>query len=118
MISDALEREQALDPTRSFIVDAPAGSGKTGVLIQRYLRLLGGVERPESVVAITFTRKAADEIRERVQTALRDADQDSSLEEDEYEKRLGELARGVLKRDREKHWNLLHDPSRLQIQTI
>ncbi|MGI8961210.1 MAG: UvrD-helicase domain-containing protein [Bryobacteraceae bacterium] len=118
MISDELEREKALDPTCSFIVEAPAGSGKTGVLIQRYLRLLGGVERPESVVAITFTRKAAGEIKDRVLKALRDANQDSAAEEDEYEKSLRELAHGVLKRDREKHWNLLDDPSRLQIQTI
>jgi ATP-dependent helicase/nuclease subunit A len=117
MICDELEREQALDPTRSFIVEAPAGSGKTGVLIQRYLRLLGGVERPESVVAITFTRKAAGEIKDRVLTTLRDADQDSALE-DAYEKRLRELARAVLRRDHENHWNLPDDPSRLQIQTI
>jgi ATP-dependent helicase/nuclease subunit A len=117
MICDELEREQALDPARSFIVEAPAGSGKTGVLIQRYLRLLSGVERPESVVAITFTRKAAGEIKERVLTALRDADHESTLE-NTYEKRLRELARAVLRRDHEYHWNLLDDPSRLQIQTI
>ncbi|MGI9073446.1 MAG: UvrD-helicase domain-containing protein [Bryobacteraceae bacterium] len=117
MISDELEREKALDPSRSFIVEAPAGSGKTGVLIQRYLRLLGGVERPESVVAITFTRKAAGEIKDRVLTALRDAGQELALE-DAYEKRLRELARAVLRRDHEYHWNLLDDPSPLHIQTI
>jgi ATP-dependent helicase/nuclease subunit A len=117
MISDEVQRQQALDPTRSFIVEAPAGSGKTGVLIQRYLRLLSVVERPESVVAITFTRKAAGEIKDRVLITLREADQDSAVEGD-YEKRLRELALGVLKRDREKHWNLLEDSSRLQIQTI
>ncbi|MFL6354894.1 MAG: UvrD-helicase domain-containing protein [Bryobacteraceae bacterium] len=117
MICDEREREQALDPARSVIIEAPAGSGKTGVLIQRYLRLLSGVERPESVVAITFTRKAAGEIKDRVLTTLRESGQDSALE-DTYEKRLRELARAVLRRDRERHWNLLGDPSRLQIQTI
>jgi ATP-dependent helicase/nuclease subunit A len=119
MISDERERERALDPARSFIVEAPAGSGKTGVLIQRYLRLLSVVERPESVVAITFTRKAAGEIKERVLAALQQANQDLALEQaDEFQKRLRELARGVLQRDREKHWRLLEDSSRLQIQTI
>ena len=37
---DFAERRRALDPAHSFIVQAPAGSGKTGLLIQRYLKLL------------------------------------------------------------------------------
>jgi ATP-dependent exoDNAse (exonuclease V) beta subunit len=68
--ADTAAREAALDPTRSFIVQAPAGSGKTTVLAQRYLQLLGHVAQPEEVLAITFTRKATGELRQRVLGAL------------------------------------------------
>lgn len=116
MTPDQAQREAALDPARSFIVEAPAGSGKTSILVQRYLRLLSTVERPEAVVAMTFTRKAAAEMRDRVLSAFEECEHAEMMNERQGKTRA--LARAVLDLDRKLQWNLRTDTSRLQIQTI
>ncbi len=116
-IPDHAQRHDALDPQRSFIVQAPAGSGKTELLIQRYLRLLSTVEHAEEIIAVTFTRKAAGEMRERVLHALNDA-QSGREPGSPHEALTLELAGAALSRDRSLGWNLSENPSRLRIQTI
>ena len=117
MITDAAQRAAALDAEASCIVQAPAGSGKTGLLIQRYLRLLAGVERPEEILAITFTRKAAAEMRRRVLQALDGAAADSPVEDDN-QRLTRSLAQAALRRDAQQGWRLRENAARLRIQTI
>ena len=117
-VVDARERVAALDPARSCIVQAPAGSGKTGLLIQRVLRLLATVERPEEVLAITFTRKAAAEMRRRVLQALGEAARDAPMPAEANARLTRELAAAALAHDRERGWRLLENPARLRVQTI
>lgn len=117
VVVDALEREAAIDPNASFCVSAPAGSGKTELLIQRYLGLLSRVARPEQVLAITFTRKAAAEMRERVIEALQAARQGEPCAS-AHEQVTRELAQQALAADDRGKWYLVRDISRLNIKTI
>ncbi len=71
--ADWRERKQGRDPHCSYIVQAPAGSGKTELLTQRMLGLLARVENPEEIVAITFTRKSAAEMSHRLVSHLQAA---------------------------------------------
>ncbi|AXA71438.1 nuclease [Achromobacter insolitus] len=113
---DHVARADALDPTRSFLVQAPAGSGKTELLTDRILALLATVNRPEEIVAITFTRKAASEMHARVLSKLRrglDAPPEAM-----HERRSWDLARAALARNEAQGWHLLDHPARLAIRTI
>lgn len=114
---DIAARDRALDPNTSFIVQAPAGSGKTTLLVARYLVLLARVNAPEEVLAVTFTRKAANEMRGRVIDALalgRKADPPEST----GARLLWQLGQAALARDEDLGWNLERNPARLRIQTI
>ena len=116
---DAAARARALDAAHSFIVRAPAGSGKTELLTQRVLALLALADAPEEVVAITFTRKAAAEMKDRLLEALAQAASSNSLKPIKPHHALTlHLAQQVLARDRELDWQLAANPARLRVQTI
>jgi len=116
-IVDATQRATAINPTGSFCVSAPAGSGKTELLIQRYLCLLSRVARPEQVLAITFTRKAAAEMRERVVEALQGAGRGDRCDT-AHQQVTRNLAEQALAADARGDWHLVRDISRLNIKTI
>ena len=114
---DLQARQAALNPAESFIVQAPAGSGKTELLIQRYLRVLSLVNAPEEIVAITFTRKAAAEMRDRIINAFEQASSQQVALEGASEL-TQQLVKDVIARDRQQGWQLFDNPARLRIQTI
>jgi ATP-dependent helicase/nuclease subunit A len=95
--ADARAREAAIDPTRSIVLQAPAGSGKTTVLTERFIGLLATVDEPEEILAVTFTRKAAAAMRARI---------------------VGALGKHPPASARVRAWDLASNPGRLRIQTI
>jgi len=102
-MNDAELREKALHLS-SFIVEAPAGSGKTSLLTDRYLKLLTVVDAPEEIVAITFTKKAASEMKAKIIERIKESQ--------------SPFAQTILKRSEEKGWGIEHNLSRLKVMTI
>ena len=113
---DAQNRLRALDLT-SFIVEAPAGAGKTELLTQRYLKLLQTVHAPEEIIAITFTNKAAAEMRLRILDSLiKAANQERPIEQ--HKQITYDLSLKALQHANTNHWQLIENPARLRIFTI
>lgn len=117
---DQAARVQALNAAQSVLVQAPAGSGKTDLLTRRFLRLLGEVNEPGQIVAITFTKAAAAEMRHRILTELEKAaersDADDGADLDEFSMEM--LAARALERSRALQWNLTELSAQLRITTI
>jgi len=113
---DAASRRRALEPG-SFIVEAPAGAGKTELLTQRVLMLLGRVDEPEEIVAITFTNKAAAEMRSRIVEALQRAAR-GEMPAEPHKRITFDLAGAALTASERRGWNLLDHPGRLRVTTI
>ncbi len=92
---DADARRIAVDPTENVVLEASAGTGKTRVLVERYVNLLlAGVE-PDRILAMTFTRKAAAEMRQRIIGRLKEASRTSQLSAAKWKdlrERMGDIA--------------------------
>jgi ATP-dependent helicase/nuclease subunit A len=108
-------RRAAIDPAGSFLVQAPAGSGKTELLTRRILRLLAVVDEPEEILALTFTRKAAAEMRGRVIEALR---MERPSDEASHRMETWQLAQAANQRSVERGWHLAEHPMRLRMMTL
>jgi ATP-dependent exoDNAse (exonuclease V) beta subunit len=102
-MNDKALREKALQ-LKSYIVEAPAGSGKTSLLTDRYLKLLTVVDVPEEIIAITFTKKAASEMKARILDQIKTGN--------------SPYRQAILDRSKEKNWDIEHNISRLKIMTI
>ena len=93
--ADALARQFAVDPRHNVVLEASAGTGKTSVLVTRYVNLLEAGVEPANILAITFTRKAAAEMRERILRELRDRAAQSEIHRRRWldlRDRIGDIA--------------------------
>src|SRR4030043_1332213 len=96
-LPDLSIRNLVLSPEESFHVESPAGAGKTSLLTARFIHLLAQVHHPREILALTFTNKAANEMQERVQTILHQAEKETVSDSD-WMNELFTVARKALKK--------------------
>lgn len=116
MLIDVEQRQSALD-LKSKLVKAPAGSGKTALLTNYYLKALSVVEHPFQICAITFTRKACREMAGRISDSLNRV-ADGFIPSNEFERENYKLAKAALANSERRGWNLEGNNNLLHISTI
>ena len=98
-LADQEARTFAVNPAENVVLEASAGTGKTRVLVDRYVNLLRAGVDPDHILAMTFTRKAAAEMRERIIERLREASRNSVIDLSlwrDLRTRLGDIAIGTI----------------------
>ena len=116
-MNDYAQRQEAVNVESSYLLRAPAGSGKTGVLVIRYMKALMTCKTPEEVLAFTFTIKAADEMKSRVLKAL-NLTLGSKVPDDAFGREVYDTALRLLDHDRRYNWRLMENSNRMQIMTF
>ena len=116
VLQDLSIRQEVLSPQESFHVESPAGAGKTSLLTSRFIHLLAQVNDPREILALTFTNKAANEMMERVQGILHQAEEGTVADSD-WMNELLMAARKALKKHR-IHQHLIQASDGLQITTF
>ncbi|QWD91436.1 exodeoxyribonuclease V subunit beta [Polynucleobacter sp. MWH-Braz-FAM2G] len=111
----------ACDPQKSIIVSACAGSGKTWLLVARMIRLLLAGAKPHEILALTFTRKAAQEMRDRLYGLLQEfstADDPTLIQELEKRGLTNAQALQLLPQARALYLKVLASPQGIVIDTF
>ena len=114
---DIKARKKSINPNKSMLIVADAGCGKTEQMARRYLSLLANRERPEGIVAITFTKKAASEMKERIHKYLKMGTSETKPSENHLIE-TWELAKSAIAADYENSWGIINNPQKIKIQTI
>ncbi len=121
MVKTQFDNAIACDPRRSVIVSACAGSGKTWLLVARMIRLLLAGAKPQEILALTFTRKAAQEMRDRLYGLLEQFSKmnDDALIDELRERGLAESEAAMLLTQAKGLYNkVLSSPQSIVIDTF
>lgn len=117
MLVDSQQRQEALDISQSYLVKAPAGSGKTGLLTNRTLVALASADSLDEVVGMTFTNKSAKEMKDRIGLSISRA-QNGYLPKNDFEAENLKLAKAALTNSEKHGWGLGDSCEHLNISTI
>ena len=115
-----MDNHIALNPQNSVVVEACAGSGKTWLLVSRIVRLLLDGVKPGEILAITFTRKAAQEMQARLHEWLHllAVQDDDAVRQFLHERALDDIDDAMLARARSLYRDVLLAQPAITINTF
>jgi ATP-dependent helicase/nuclease subunit A len=116
ILKDLSIRKAVLSPEESYHVESPAGAGKTSLLTARFIHLLAQVNHPQEILALTFTNKAANEMQERIQSILHQAEE-GVVSDSAWMNELLPVAKKAVKKHK-AHQHIIRTSDGLQITTF